>query len=669
MVKIKVIVFLLVMPYWLNAQQLVLGRMEQQKVDSMRQILNNSRDDSVRFQMSLALGNFFQFKNDDSAFYYIKLASGISNKNGKQLAEAESQQTAMYHYYFRGDYANAWQSIMKALEIARNPESEKTHYLYPADGNFRKQRLKIQAYLEVTLGDLLLNTNYHRESIDQYQKAIAISDEIDDISLLHHRYNHIGWAYKGLDMLDSALYYTLLAERTAKEKNLRYNLEIIYNNKGEYLLEKGMVKQALESHYEGLRTAEEDLNRSSITSNCLGLSACYLALKEKDSSLYYALKARSLSPASPWVYERLYQAYQLNNQKDSAFKYLALAKEAKDKFNKDYLKSLAGLQHLFLQDRIKLQELEKEKIQARNRMRTFLLLGGIVLLLLLSGIFFRISRQRQKAKTKIEAAYVELKQTQQQLVHREKMASLGELTAGIAHEIQNPLNFVNNFSDINKEMLAELNEEIKKGNYEAVKSIATDIGDNEEKINHHGKRAEAIVKGMLQHSRSSSGQKEPTDINVLTNEYIRLAYHGMRAKDKSFNVKLDTTLDSSLEKIVIMPQEIGRVILNLVNNAFYAVNEKKKNYSSGYEPMVTVSTHRVGNNIEIRVKDNGTGIPQKITDKIFQPFFTTKGPGQGTGLGLSLAYDIITKGHGGELKVDSKEGEGSEFIIHLPIKE
>jgi signal transduction histidine kinase len=246
------------------------------------------------------------------------------------------------------------------------------------------------------------------------------------------------------------------------------------------------------------------------------------------------------------------------------------------------------------------------------------------------------------------------------------MASLGELTAGIAHEIQNPLNFVNNFSEVNDELVKELSAEADKGNLEEVKAIAKDIAFNSEKINHHGKRADAIVKGMLQHSRTSSGQKEPTDINALADEYLRLAYHGLRAKDKSFNADIKTDFDNSIGKIKIIPQDIGRVVLNLINNAFYAVDEKKKQNLNGYEPTVSVSTKKMNGKVEISVKDNGNGIPQKVLDKIFQPFFTTKPTGQGTGLGLSLSYDII-KAHGGELKVETKEREGSAFIIQLPI--
>ena len=279
----------------------------------------------------------------------------------------------------------------------------------------------------------------------------------------------------------------------------------------------------------------------------------------------------------------------------------------------------------------------------------------------------------EETNNALQQSLDDLKAAQTQLVQAEKMASLGELTAGIAHEIQNPLNFVNNFSEVSKELLDEMKVEIEKGNYDEVKDIANDVIQNLEKINHHGKRADGIVKGMLQHSRTSSGQKELTDINALADEYFRLAYHGLRAKDKTFNAAMKTDYDENIGLIKIIPQDIGRVILNLITNAFYVVTEKKKQVGEGYEPIVTVMTSKNptsggrGAEIVIKVTDNGNGIPQKILDKIFQPFFTTKPTGQGTGLGLSLSYDIITKGHGGDLKVETKEGEGSTFIIHLPL--
>ena len=282
-----------------------------------------------------------------------------------------------------------------------------------------------------------------------------------------------------------------------------------------------------------------------------------------------------------------------------------------------------------------------------------------------------LENQVQERTAELSQSLKELKETQSQLIQSEKMASLGELTAGIAHEIQNPLNFVNNFSEVNKELLVEMKDEIKKGNIDEVNALADDVIANEEKINHHGKRADAIVKGMLQHSRSSSGIKEPTDINKLADEYLRLAYHGLRAKDKSFNATMKTEFDETIGNISIIPQDMGRVILNLITNAFYAVNEKSKQNIAGYEPTVTITTISIqpplgGRSVQIKVTDNGGGIPQKILDKIFQPFFTTKPTGQGTGLGLSLSYDIV-KAHGGELKVETKEGEGSEFIILLPV--
>ena len=271
----------------------------------------------------------------------------------------------------------------------------------------------------------------------------------------------------------------------------------------------------------------------------------------------------------------------------------------------------------------------------------------------------------KNAKKKAEDAYIELQTAQKQLIQSEKMASLGELTAGIAHEIQNPLNFVNNFSDVSAELLGEMTAEMRKGHNAEAMAIAEDVKENLSKILHHGKRADAIVKGMLQHSRSSSGQKEPTDLNALADEYIRLAYHGLRAKDKSFNASFNTALDPSVGEVNLIPQDIGRVLVNLLNNAFYAVNEKKKRGIKGYEPTVTISTRKKGSELEIVVSDNGVGIPEKAKEKIFQPFFTTKPTGQGTGLGLSLSYDIL-KAHDGDLRVVSKGTEGTEFIISLP---
>jgi signal transduction histidine kinase len=301
---------------------------------------------------------------------------------------------------------------------------------------------------------------------------------------------------------------------------------------------------------------------------------------------------------------------------------------------------------------------------------------GIAFLLVLLGLgIFSRYRTQKKTNQALGVALSELKASQTQLVHAEKMASLGELTAGIAHEIQNPLNFVNNFSETSKELLDEMKTALIAGDHAEASAIADDVILNLDKINNHGKRADSIVKGMLQHSRASSGTKELTDLNSLTDEYLRLAYHGFRAKNPSFNALIKTDFDQNIGNVPIVPQDMGRVLLNLISNALYAVNEKKKELGDGYEPMVTITTKLASENSSIRpsanslivsVQDNGFGIPETHRNKIFQPFFTTKPTGEGTGLGLSLSYDII-KAHGGKIEVESKEGEGTEFKIMLPF--
>ncbi len=314
---------------------------------------------------------------------------------------------------------------------------------------------------------------------------------------------------------------------------------------------------------------------------------------------------------------------------------------------------------------------------------SLMFIGLAVMVLLFSSFFIALRNvqhkqkafallQKQKEETelqkqKLEQALNELKATQAQLVQRQKMASLGELTAGIAHEIQNPLNFVKNFSEVSTELADELNQELAEGNMQNIKLTAAAIKENLETIAYHSNRADSIIKSMMQHSRNSTGRKEMTDINSLADEYLRLSYQGFRAKDKSFNATIQTNFDDNMGEAKVIPQDVGRALLNLFSNAFYAVNIKKKHLGEGYEPTVWVRTKKYTDKVEINVRDNGIGIPRQIQDKIFQPFFTTKPTGQGTGLGLSLCYDII-KAHGGELQVDTKEGEFTEFKIQLPFR-
>jgi two-component system NtrC family sensor kinase len=375
------------------------------------------------------------------------------------------------------------------------------------------------------------------------------------------------------------------------------------------------------------------------------------------------------------------ECYDSMGKTDSALYYLKENTDYYTELNK--AKNISDVEAAAFSDEMQARETQAqaliEKEKDKDRLRLYGFVTGIGILLLVALIMWRNGAQRKKAytllqlqkleielqKSKVETALTELKQTQTQLIQSEKMASLGELTAGIAHEIQNPLNFVNNFSEVSTELIDELDEELDKGDIAEARTIASDIKQNLDKIHHHGKRADFIVKGMLQHSRTSTGEKQLTNINVLCDEFLKLAFHGMRAKDKLFNADLKTRFNPDLPRINVSQQDISRVILNLLNNAFYAVNEKQKQQPEGYEPTVTVSTQNSADKISISVRDNGNGIPQKILDKIYQPFFTTKPTGQGTGLGLSMSYDII-KAHGGELRVETVDGEFTEFIVSLP---
>ena len=368
---------------------------------------------------------------------------------------------------------------------------------------------------------------------------------------------------------------------------------------------------------------------------------------------------------------------QLTNEQNE--KKLALTQQEKAlqqaELEKQTLHSKQKEQELLLKDR---------KISIQKAQRN-IWLAGAVAFLVLSFVMFRNFRQKQKAnrllqqqnieleaqRDKIKKAMAELQQTQIQLIQKEKMASLGELTAAIAHEIQNPLNFVNNFSELNVDLGNELKEEMNRLSLsheqrQSLHSLTDELLQNHQKIAHHGKRAEAIVRNMLLHSRKTNGVKEPTDINALVAECIGLSYHAFRGREKTFETGIETDLDKSLSDVQVIPQDISRVLLNLLNNAFYAVNERKKQLNGSFHPKVFVSTQRHGAYFTITVKDNGTGMSEKVTAKVFQPFFTTKPSGEGTGLGLSLSYDLVTKGHGGELKVESKEGEGAKFTVQLP---
>ncbi len=491
----------------------------------------------------------------------------------------------------------------------------------------------------------------------------------------------IGQTYLLMDQLDSAEFYTRAAVAENEQINgSTWNFPI-------YLLAtietiEGRTLEAENNFRKAYILAIQNNLAWDTLQIYSGMSTLFRKMGKPDSCLKYAqmvvkpgYRATEIKNLLESV-DNLIYIHRENGNKDSVLKYLDFKNLVRDSLMS--IEQDRKILQITFNEHLKEQEIENRQRAYKDKVRQYSLLAGLLGLALFSFLLWRSNRQKQQSNEKIKKAYDELKSTQQQLIQSEKMASLGELTAGIAHEIQNPLNFVNNFAEVNTELVAELRETQRRGEgHGDAEDILDTLAENSNKILEHGKRADAIVKGMLQHSRTNSGVKEPTDINVLVDEYLRLAYHGMRAKDKSFNSEFSFIPDPNVGKVNVVPQDIGRVMLNLINNAFYAVHEKKKQMSNGYEPRVTVSTKLVSdpknspnsqsaNSLIITVKDNGKGIPANIKDKIFQPFFTTKPTGEGTGLGLSLSYDIV-KAHGGDIKVESQDGEGTVFSVLLPI--
>ena len=674
------ITLLLLLPFIAIAQD--------SKPDSLRRVLQNATTDIARHNASVNLYFFFLEANRDSALFYADNRLAIARKNKIALAEAAALLSKAYQSNALGRYSDAFQYLTQALQIVEDPKTVEVEgwnvTQYPIKG-VNKQI--VLSTIHHVLGAVLRNTANYEESIIQTKKAVQIASRINHPDRQMTGNMNLGSTYLKLGQLDSALYYARAAQMFSNNPLAKGYIGNNLLTIGDIFLAKGDVVEAKKIFYEGLSAAYKQNNQADVANLNHSLFRVYLKEGNKDSIMSYGLKNLQIIKSVVGVgyrdigigdgYKDLSLAYQLNKKYDSAYKYQGLALVTKDSLNQIRIRNIADFQKLSLGEVMRLKNLEKEQIETQSKIRTYGFLTGLCILSIVGLILYRNNRQKRKAnkilqeqKEKLEGALYDLKSTQTQLIQSEKMASLGELTAGIAHEIQNPLNFVNNFSEVNTELIKEIQDERRKTqdkrDEKLEDEILQDIVLNQEKINHHGKRAADIVKGMLQHSRSSSGAKEPTDINALADEYLRLAYHGLRAKDKSFNATMKTDFDESIGSINVVPQDIGRVILNLITNAFYVVHEKSKQGIAGYEPTVSVSTKKEGNKVLVSVKDNGNGIPQKILDKIFQPFFTTKPTGQGTGLGLSLSYDIV-KAHAGELKVNTKEGEGSEFIIQLSI--
>ena len=647
-------------------------------LDSLRISAKNTRNDTLKLIWFRTISRIYAEISPDSAYYYGEQSLILARHLHLKLDEVGALREMSYSFLNRGNYPRALQMAFSSIAIAEDPKSEENVLRgnFPGDDPLmhrsaspHAQRLSDIGFTHQILGILYANSNDYLKSWYHHLLARKYANESGNIPLQSIVNLTINRVYLYLKKTDSALISIQLAyDQVMQSGYKRYFGSVLLNMGRTYAALKDTAK-AIEYYKKSLTESTERGYFRGVVASDLLLADYYMQSGKKDSAYLHIKDALSEAQNldAPDLLLRAYTSltkyYDAVGNNDSTVKYQALIIKINESlFN---AKQSQQFQNIDFDAQQRKEEMMATKKEYQNRMQKYLLLAGLAAVLIVALILFRNNKQKQKTNRVLENTLSELKSTQAQLIQSEKMASLGELTAGIAHEIQNPLNFINNFSEVNTELLEEMNEEINKGNMDEVKSIAKDVIDNEEKINHHGKKADAIVKSMLQHSRISSGQKEPTDINALVDEYLRLAYHGMRAKNKLFNVSVRTDFESGIGNINIVRQEIGRVILNLINNAFYVVDEKKRSGIENYEPIVSVSTKKTNGKVEIRVADNGNGIPQKVLDKIFQPFFTTKPTGQGTGLGLSLSYDIV-KAHGGELKVETKEGAGSTFFIQLP---
>ncbi len=649
-------------------------------LDSLHALISKAKNDSSKAALYLQVGDQYDLSIIDSAFIYYKKALDLNQDLKIPSLQIRASNLLAGLYNKMGDYPSALKIILDNLKLEEQ--------LHDTNGIFITKREIIWTYGNMGDHQKALETT---RDLWEFINSGYFKDETKILLYKRVIYHNLGNIFQELKQLDSSLHYRHLAYHSVAKQNktaewlalTTFGLENTFREIGN--IDSSFFYNRL-CQVHAAEAGRIDIERRSR----FQLAYLYRKKGQFDSAFKYAYRGlyefRAIpdTPGMILATLALSELFKEKKQFDSAYTYLAFNSSLKDiMFTNEKMQKA---QHLFFSDMMQTKQIEQERKEAqqeyRSRLKIYSLLAGLVAMLVIAVILYRNNKHKHAAKRKIEEAYDNLKSTQAQLIQSEKMASLGELTAGIAHEIQNPLNFVNNFSEVNTELIEELVEEADKGNVSEVKTIAKDIKENEQKINHHGKRADAIVKSMLQHSRTSSGQKELTDINALADEYLRLAYHGLRAKDKSFNATFKTDFDNRIGNINIIPQDIGRVIMNLLTNAFYAVNEKKKqqhpltaeegtkaSINVAYEPTVTVTTRRLiasenSRWVIITVKDNGNGIPASAKEKIFQPFFTTKPTGQGTGLGLSLSYDIITKGHGGEISMETSE-EGTTFNIRL----
>jgi len=642
-------------------------------MDSLRRILATTKNSKQKIDALIKLSDDYSNSKVDSSLYYANALHDFAVKIKDRSAEGYALGNIGYYYMHQGNLVRSLQLALAALQIFEQiKDSVNIANGYNGLGHIYWQ--------EKDLGN----------AWKYYTMERTLAAKINDYRDEAYGCLNLSMVFKAEHQIDSAIFYGERSLKLYDEHQIYYGktgalvrLAEIYDAAGRHSLAK-------DTYWKAIATANK-IHDQTIYDTELKYAIQLYKWRQVDSALVYANKISAnqdkiILSGKASLYELLSSIYGDKKQYKEAFEFKTKATALNDSLtNTEQTQQTANLLFNEQQRQIDIKNAAaayRERFNAR--LRLYAMIGAATVLLFIGiGLWRRNLRQKRtnlllsEQKEEISAqrdrlseTLDELKTTQKQLIQSEKMASLGELSAGIAHEIQNPLNFVNNFSEVNTELIDEMEQEIDRGDLAEIKAIARDIRENEKKINMHGKRADAIVKGMLQHSQSSNLVKEPTNINAVAEECMRLAYHGLRAKDKDFNSEMIVNLDESLPKVNVVPQDIGRVFLNLFNNAFYAVNLKKKTAGPDYKPTVELTTFSPpsgGPGAVISVKDNGIGIPDAIKDKIMQPFFTTKPTGEGTGLGLSLAYDMVVKGHGGKIEVNSKEGEFTEFIITLPL--
>jgi two-component system, NtrC family, sensor kinase len=633
----------------------------------LKQKIAVAKDDTAKVELLNNLAWSYVFIYGDTAIVYAKQGLDLSKKLN----------------YKKGEF-NSLVEISIALTVLGNLTSA-LHYGF--ENLALCEKMRDSSLLSLANNMIVIcyreQENY-KEALKYGHRAMNLSKSPNvDLQAKISALGTMSDVYARNNQLDSALYYGLKAEKLSKKWSG------LYLTLGNIYLKLKRRDLAFDYYRKGISLAETNLIYTDLVDIYNKLSIEYELIGKSDSSIYYAKKSIIIEGVSSYpegelrASTQLAKLYEKQGIKDSTIKYLKLSETLREKlFNRQKTREAQALE---FDKQLNEQKLVAQNQENQNKIKLYILLVFVVASLIVAFILWRNNQHKQKTNNllhekneEIQSTLSKLKSTQKQLIQSEKLASLGELTAGIAHEIQNPLNFVNNFSELSVDLIKEIQDERQKTKEERDEGLENelfdDLAQNQEKINLHGKRASSIVKGMLEHSRASTGVKELTDINALADEYFRLAYHGLRAKDKDgstprFNTTLETHFDKNLPKIAVIPQDIGRVLLNLFNNAFYAVASTSLSHRENYQPLVTIITKTIplqGLGLII-IKDNGIGMNEATKAKIFQPFFTTKPTGQGTGLGLSLAYDIITKGHGGTIACETIEGEGTTFIVKLPL--